>query len=1132
MSGFHGHPLEQRTFERAGYFDGDIAFDIGGLPSTCVDSPSFVKSTYNALTRGAPSVPSHVLLEHFGMVWEAVNQAPLFLLDTTTPSWTETIRGGFGGYNPAKHFFEEQLELALGKLAFVKRLMVPEYPLFSQLEGGNELYGLDRAKRVDFYIPQVAAVIEVDGRQHQLQDAVAVDRLRDRLLRRNKVTSYRFSTDSIRNQDEDFNKKLKQISNLLEKSDEINAYKALESSGDPDDRTSALVLTAVLRFQITVLHLLRTGVLSVDDDEWCFDIESDFEPDGYQNWPEVALYELFYWFESFALVYNESFSVPQLKFDSKGTRVTCSLFRRASDYEASQAGITINTAAVQWLPTGSGTKAPTFPLPEPYWTVRPSSSRTYSESCLSRLNKLIFGHDSFKPGQIDLINNALGGFNSLGLMPTGGGKSLTFQLPSLVRTGVSIVVVPIKALGRDHCIELENLGFGSRVLSLDSDLDTKHRERALRDIVSGRYRLVFVAPERFQTENFIQVVARLAANDMLNFFVVDEAHCLSEWGHDFRPAYLTLPYLFNSLAPNVPVIGLTATAAVNTLRDIQNEFDIADENIAYQMHLGRPELKFSIDKTDGDLSDVVKTAERLSGTSNEGGALAPGLVFSANVNGSRGVLALFNEFKVAFDTASIGVFSGAMPKSWTPMDGLAGFRNDPDFKSQGWEKYKQEVQRRWKRDALDFVIATKAFGLGVNKPNVRYTLHTQMPSSMEAFYQEAGRAGRDGLESRCHLLFKTEPDSVEHEVERVLQDPSPGAIDSFIRKAPSNNGDLRSQFWFANQTNIDVEHEVKLLTALHALLPEKGGACSVDRAELKGLATSGNQFQVALYRLHQLGVVKYWTVSDWGIQTGGIQVVKVQVAAQTPEGASDRLKALVTSVTGKNTEATRALDELSDLASLPKQQAWQTIYRALANRIQQSYLRSRLESTIKLYRECLRFREDEAESFRERLEGFFVVNVDSFSLAELKDLSIESAISSLKDLLSDKAGKVKSIRQLGRLGMQAARLREGTTENISLNFAYGILSMMTGSKEESAAWPTLLEGADRSTGGSVLLRQGREFTFWLCQELPDFSDRVANYLSRQEKSYDHLTDFHLRFGNEATENALYELFAQMIEREV
>ncbi|SQC93523.1 ATP-dependent DNA helicase recQ [Cedecea neteri] len=218
------------------------------------------------------------------------------------------------------------------------------------------------------------------------------------------------------------------------------------------------------------------------------------------------------------------------------------LFSRPDDNAGNTPGITIYTSAVQShsFSIGGQSVAKLIRLRcsgKSYLSAENPQQRfvgLYPVECLNELNYRIFGHSSFRPGQETLILNALTGQKSLGLMPTGGGKSLCFQIPALLNQGVTIVVVPIKALGRDHCAELENAGFFGRVVNIDSDMPAALRDKIYQErILSGDMRFVFVSPERFQTDGFRRIVMNLRQAHLLRMFVIDEVHCMSEWGTIF-----------------------------------------------------------------------------------------------------------------------------------------------------------------------------------------------------------------------------------------------------------------------------------------------------------------------------------------------------------------------------------------------------------------------------------------------------------------------------------------------------------------------------------------------------------------------------------------------------------------------
>ena len=254
--------LEQRVQVRAGYFSGDQLFDIGGLSADLIELPLSIKATYAALTRGAPTRPSAKLETLLGITWRDLDTSFLRLLGTEPTSWTDTIRGAESGNNPALKFFNSTLPDVLGDLSYVRNLIVPEFPLFSRLASADYSYNVDAAMRVDFYIPQVAAVIEIDGAQHRVADAAMNDRARDKMLERHGVTTYRISTESLRIKDSEFKRTFSQLRTLLANSEEVAAYNPKAQSRQLRERRDAIKVTAVLRLQLTIMHMLRAGMLT------------------------------------------------------------------------------------------------------------------------------------------------------------------------------------------------------------------------------------------------------------------------------------------------------------------------------------------------------------------------------------------------------------------------------------------------------------------------------------------------------------------------------------------------------------------------------------------------------------------------------------------------------------------------------------------------------------------------------------------------------------------------------------------------------------------------------------------------------------------------------------------------------
>ena len=398
--------------------------------------------------------------------------------------------------------------------------------------------------------------------------------------------------------------------------------------------------------------------------------------------------------------------------------------------------------------------------------------------------KEIYDYESFKEGQEEIIEKIFKNQTCLGLLPTGGGKSLCFQLTSLLRYGTTIVVCPIISLMRDHKEELDQLGFNRRVGFISSNQEKHKREITIQRFKEGQLNFIFISPERFQKEEFRNILIDLNQTNLIQNIILDEVHCLSEWGHDFRPSYLALVNtIVNSIKIKVPIVSLTATASLAVLKDLQVELNLNDENIIYKMLIGRKELTFDIKQVDSNIKKTIsvdkdenKYEELLKFLkNNKPNKKKAGLIFTPHVNGNLGCYLLRSNLLMSYKSdlgalvgKDIGIFSGKAPKD-VNKDINNSLYNDCEFykkKSNNknnipfYEQYKIEIQDKFKKDELSLMIATKSFGMGINKKNIRFTVHYGMPASMEAFYQEAGRAGRDGQESHCKLLFTEEPDGI------------------------------------------------------------------------------------------------------------------------------------------------------------------------------------------------------------------------------------------------------------------------------------------------------------------------------------------------------------------------------------
>ncbi|EMW5885151.1 DNA helicase RecQ [Enterococcus faecium] len=337
---------------------------------------------------------------------------------------------------------------------------------------------------------------------------------------------------------------------------------------------------------------------------------------------------------------------------------------------------------------------------------------------MNDLLKQYFGYDEFRPGQKEIIQKVIDQENVLGIMPTGSGKSICYQLPALLLDGLTVVVSPLISLMKDQVDAANQLGIPATFIN--SSLDGYETARRFQEIDRQQYRLLYIAPERFIMPDFIQAMKRWN----VRMIAIDEAHCISQWGHDFRPSYLQMANQLDQL-PNRPVIvALTATATVQVAADIKRLLK-TPENNHIQTGFERENLRFQVIK---DQKKEQYLIEYLKINKNQSG-----IIYAAT---RKEVDRLYHLLK-KFDF-SVGRYHGGLN-----------------------ENERTEMQEAFLYDRLQLIVATNAFGMGINKSNVRFVIHYQIPGSLEAYYQEAGRAGRDGLSSEAILLFSPQDIQVQ-----------------------------------------------------------------------------------------------------------------------------------------------------------------------------------------------------------------------------------------------------------------------------------------------------------------------------------------------------------------------------------
>ncbi len=399
-----------------------------------------------------------------------------------------------------------------------------------------------------------------------------------------------------------------------------------------------------------------------------------------------------------------------------------------------------------------------------------------------------WGYDSFRPGQEEIINSALDGFDTLALMPTGGGKSICFQVPALSRDGLCLVVSPLIALIKDQVQNLNSKGIKS--LAVYSGMSYQQIDAALDNAIYGDYKFLYVSPERLQTHLFKSRAEKMN----INFLVVDEAHCISQWGYDFRPAYLEIKSI-REIIGNVPTIALTATATQVVAEDIINKLGFGEHKVI-STGFERPNLSYVVRNTEDKYGHMLRICNGVQGT---------GIIYVRERKKSEEIAAFLRANNIQADFYHAGL-------------------------SKEMRSYKQD---EWKNGRIRVIVATNAFGMGIDKPDVRFVTHYDLPESLEAYFQEAGRAGRDGKRSYTTLLW--------------------------------NNSDIQRLRAIHNITYPSMEYikDIYQKVFIYLNIPYEGGKESVNKFNLQEFARRFSLNSVsAYYAIKYIEQEGYWELTD------------------------------------------------------------------------------------------------------------------------------------------------------------------------------------------------------------------------------------------------------------------------------
>ena len=822
----------------------------------------------NLLQRGMPTHPSQRLTDLLGDRIKLDIDRPARRLITHDRMWANTIKGTpDGSFNPAADFFATLLPeaLPLGK-RYIINYILPEALISDIVPDCDQRF---TEQRVDFYCPRANLVIEIDGSQHDRGPQSFLDRDRDLYLQANGIETVRVKVGDL--------SAAEAARTLCERFDDG------EDLPVEVDESRVLSYEIAIRSQMAIITLVKRGMLSPDDPSWTIDFACDRPDVDAEELILCCIEDVFDLFENICILMDRPFNRPQLRLssDSPDVRLDVSATKMWSELESAPEVVYARNDYYEQHDffTVSHAEPITYKTDDP-------ERRDEVNKALSFFLKYIFEYDDFRPGQDGIIRRALARIATLGILPTGSGKSLCYQMACLLQPCINFVVCPIISLIQDQELNAHEFGI-DRVGRIESQMDRTDKNVVLDAFGKGKYFFIWISPERFQTIDFRQRLSELSNRRHFGYAVIDEVHCLSEWGHDFRVSYLKLYGTIKKYCKEAQIIALTATASRNVLEDLLSELEITKANVQTSTSLDRPELKYHIvrveeqdreAKLDEVLDQIDRYFQKTEGVDTifepRGKDSICGIIFS-NLKD--------NFYK--YPATCEGVLAH-----------LRGRGILADSYHGGRENERSRIQEEFLDNQFTVMSATKAFGMGVNKKNIRYTIHNGLPWSVEAFYQEAGRAGRDPEhnDSECYILYSNENDPGE--ARHLFEEGT--TVEDIIGLQPNLVGDLDTLFflWSGNHEDLLIEREAIVetfkwlyrnrgkdghVTVKWDLVKELTRDAANERARQRAAAEKKTVkaevrigTQDALYKLAILGIVIDWTV-DYNTETYDVEMREI-----------------------------------------------------------------------------------------------------------------------------------------------------------------------------------------------------------------------------------------------------------------
>ena len=1108
----------------ANYINADSNFEIFNIIDTkkTDEYHQLYCVLLNLLQRGCPTKPSVFLSDKIDSSYAEEHRINFFSKDD--PQWGNLIKGDYESNRfPARTFYDSRIPALFPEYPFLRQIMLPEAQISDFCHDGNRaFYG----QAVDFLLEPFKLVIEVDGSQHQEASQRNLDAIRDEYLTNNGYTVIRIpSSDVDSNKLGQYKEKIDEV--IKAHGETVKSYLDDYNRCTEDNIPSSLLKTvATIRFQMLIIQLCLNGILSLNDPEWKIAI-NNHEINGYED---AAVKDVLLWLKNLCILsgieYKEpSFTISQTShlasFDKDTVKVDFSLFEKTTPLSSMYPDrIYVRNCWDQ---------------DKDYFKLRTAAPIKYHIEDFANDNQLeaaelnprrvalrfmlknLYGFDSFRPGQERIVMNALRGRSTIGVLPTGSGKSLCYQMAVFLQPCVSFCICPIKSLMIDQDENLKMRGI-EHTAYLSSDLTGEEREQVQANFASGRYLCIFMSPERFQSEDFRKYLSNMSIKQHITFgyAVLDEVHCLSEWGHSFRVSYLNLVKTIRKYCKGAVLLGLTATASFNVLKNILIEFEMNNrEDVISIPSFTRPELSFKVITLDNDEKENEKAfLEKFGRPASSDWDLAKGfnarkyntlcrgiinryhkffsdildpkgddtrcgLIFTAYVNGDNGCYNLSRDLTKDYQK-DVRFFAGEKPRDFS-TDTLGS-----------WDPYKRDVQESYKNNVYALLCATKAFGMGIDKPNVRYTVHYGIPDSLESLYQEAGRAGRDKKSAECTVIYARESKENELEIRDLLAlETPPSKLREYTNKKENfaKGADVFRQLTLLAGQAHDVGFE---LGYIDDIVREHGapGNITVIRAKR---ATEDDKtdtlqaLQKEIYHLSLVGVVDDWTV-DWKVYS-----VKVYFSEYTAQSVYDKTERYIRNYDPEysltSSEYYKAPDENDLGASI------HTICEIFLHWYADNILYTRRQALINVMEACDRYEEEGAEAFKDRMEAYFRLDDISDILGNIADQPRD--VETWFEVLNIE--RIKKKETIPGIIMNLNRFLESFQANVGLNYISGFLHLCEHHFDEPNGKDCLTAALDVI---KTFKREDREYVLIesakLINELDDpaLSDEFAEFFMR------------------------------------